>query len=172
MLNNGTHAQTELDARDVFEVAMQIEQTGAEFYENYARRSRHAATRELLAELARMERKHEQQFADLRRQIPETPISTTQSAREHLQAAADSHVFSVYDYTDLLTGWENPEEVLRTALAFEKDTVVFFVSMHEMVPESMGRAGVARLVQEELGHVAKLSAHLEDIRQSPRQDNL
>ena len=155
-----------LDAESIFETAERIERTGAEFYEKQAGHSRRSATRDLLRQLAEMERSHERTFREMRRtMLPAEDIATGVGAESYLRAAADSHVFAVYRHADLLTGYENPEEVIRTALAFEKDTVVFFVSMRELVADDKGRAQIARMVREERKHIAMLSAHLQSLQE-------
>lgn len=54
-----------------------------------------------------------------------------------------------------------PVEVLRTAMQFEKDSVVLYISMKEQVPENLGRAKVDKLIREELKHVSMLQEKLD-----------
>lgn len=157
-----------LNAREVYEMAARIERNGADFYRTAAKRLPGPDVQEILEELAEMEDSHEDLFELLKSTIapessPEATFDCDEQSLRYLHAAADTHVFNVYEHSDALKGMDTPEDVLKTALAFEKDTVVFFVSLHELVPEELGKREVARLLREELDHVASLTARLNEL---------
>ena len=59
-----------------------------------------------------------------------------------------------------VAGCRRPQDVLSTALRFEKDSVVLYTTMKEVVPEKLGRDSVERSAREEISHVALLQAKL------------
>ena len=48
------------------------------------------------------------------------------------------------------------EEALRMALGFEKDTLIFFYDLREMMPEE-DRGIVGEIIREEKAHVRRLA---------------
>ena len=59
-----------------------------------------------------------------------------------------------------MTGNEPPEEVLRTAIGLEKDSIAFYVGIMEFVPPELGKFRVADIIKEEMRHVVILNAEL------------
>jgi len=52
------------------------------------------------------------------------------------------------------------EEVLQIAIGKEKDSVVFYVGMKEMVPEKFGKNRIGDIIKEEMSHIRLLSEEL------------
>jgi rubrerythrin len=52
-------------------------------------------------------------------------------------------------------------EILEKALTFEKDSVVFYTSMKEIVPGELGKSEIDKLVLEELFHVGQLTKEIK-----------
>ncbi len=79
------------------------------------------------------------------------------SGREHhlyVKATADSHVFvRNEDIPGLASRCKTPAEALDLALVFEKDSVVFYITMKKLVPESLGKAEIDTLIDEEISHI-------------------
>ena len=155
------------NADEIYEMAEQIERNGVRFYKFVAEKAADEKTRKLLLELADMEVEHEKVFAALREQLSSKDrepmaFDPDNQLGSYLQAMADGKVFDVKaDPTDSLTGQESLEEVLRLALGREKDSVVFYLGMKEMVAEGSGRDKVDRIIKEELSHIGALSTELD-----------
>jgi rubrerythrin len=49
------------------------------------------------------------------------------------------------------------EDILRLAIGMEKDSVVFYLALQELVPSRLGGPRVDNILKEELGHIAQLS---------------
>ncbi len=60
----------------------------------------------------------------------------------------------------------SPDEVLRAAIGFQKDTIVFFLGVRQMVPDELGRDELDRLIEEEMDHVTSLTRQLQAIQGS------
>ncbi len=155
------------NADEVLEMGLQIERNGSRFYRRAAEGATHPEVKELLLELAEMEADHEKLFAELKAKLPpgaapEMEYDPHGETALYLRAAADTHVFNTQrEHPELLSGKESPEEVLEIAIRFEKDSVVFFLGLKDMVPDGLGKAEVEGLIHEEMNHVTSLSQTLE-----------
>jgi rubrerythrin len=161
----------QFNADEIFEMAEQIERNGAKFYrkasEGCAQGDR---SRELFLHLASMEDDHEKTFHGLRESLPDKNrgwemFDPEGQAAQYLQAFAGGHVFNVQeDACDRLTGAEKMEDVLRIAIGMEKDSIVFYRGIQEMVPERMGKERINEIVAEEMKHITILSKELASLR--------
>lgn len=159
----------EYNADEIFEIAEHIERNGAKFYRDAAEVVKEPSTNQLLLSLAAWEEQHERLFASMReefsREDKEMALSDPdEQATLYLRAAADTHVFNVRNLSGILQGNETPEEVLNIALGFEKDSIVFFLAMKELVPESLGADKVDAILHEEMQHATTLTKQLNDLK--------
>jgi len=157
------------NADEVFKMGEQIERNGCRFYARAAEQSDEAGVKQLLRRLADMEAEHETLFADMRREISrqgaaQVDYDPDNDVSRYLQASADSHVFNVRGGLEsLLTGQESAPEVLRLALGFEKDSVVFFLGIRELVPAELGKDRIDWLIRQEMAHITDLASQLRSL---------
>jgi rubrerythrin len=157
------------NADEIFEMAQQIEQNGAKYYRKAAAGASDLRVRQLLVGLAAMEDRHEKVFADLRKHLTEqqkqpTTFDPDDQAGAYLRALADGSVFDVSaDPAERLTGKETAEEIYRTAIGLEKDSIVFYLGVLDMVTEPLGKERIDDIIKEEMRHVATLSNELRDL---------
>ena len=79
----------------------------------------------------------------------------------YLQVIADGHGFEgKKSVTDKLTGKESKREILEIAVEAEKNSVVFYSGLKELVSVNAGRDKVEKIIREELGHLALLRTYL------------
>ena len=64
---------------------------------------------------------------------------------------------------DTLTGNETMEEILALALVMEKDSILFYLGLKDMVPQKYGKDKIDEIILEERRHVAKLTSVLNDL---------
>ncbi len=154
------------NADEIFQMAEQIERNGAKFYRKAAEHA-DADTRNLLLTLAIMEGLHEKTFAAMRAEL--TPADRKSNVYDpdnqgalYLQAMADSKVFAA-DPSEALSGQESADEILRTAIDLEKDSIVFYQSMKAVVPAAAGLEKLSAIIDEEIGHIVTLTKQLEAI---------
>lgn len=156
-------------ADEIYEMAEHIERNGVKFYTVVAETTGDESTKKLLLELADMEVEHEKVFIDLRGKLSSEErepmvFDPNDQLGDYLKAMADGKVFDVKaDPTSSLTGKETIEEILHMAMGREKDTIVFFEGMKEIVAERQGRDKVDMIIREELGHIGVLSAKLNEL---------
>lgn len=154
------------NADEVFEIAEQIERDGHRFYVKAAEQTENPDVKSLLTDLAEMEEDHEKLFHNMRAELlesggPQVVYDPDQQAPLYLQSTAETHVFNVHkDLAEVLTGEESAEEVLRIAIGFEKDTVVFFLGIKGLVPEDLGEEKIDWLIQQEMSHITTLTTQL------------
>ena len=85
-------------------------------------------------------------------------------AGAYLKAAADSHVFKTNaDPSSLLKNNTDAREILELALQFEKDSVIYFLGVAEVVPEHLGKSDVLGLAKQEQDHIALIQSVLSKL---------
>ena len=155
---------------EIFQMAEQIERNGRDFYNRAGNRMGESRTAQLLLRLALMEIEHEKIFAGMRASLSEQERKATvpdsdDQALAYMRAWADGHVFDVRSNpAEKLTGKEKVEDILRTAIGLEKDSIVFYVGMKDAVPERLGRSKIDKIIKEEMNHLSSLSRELETLR--------
>jgi len=158
----------QFNADEVFEMAEQIERNGAKYYRKAAEAITEPAMHQCLLDLAAMEDGHEKTFAAMRTELSGrekggTVADPDGQAVLYLQAMADGRVFDVKaDPSEELTGGESAADVLRKAIGLEKDSVVFYLGIKEMVSESLGRDKIEGIIKEEMKHIVMLSDKLAE----------
>jgi len=158
-----------LNADEVFQIGVQIEANGKLFYETAAMQTTEGPIKKLFQELASWENRHINLFENLRLRLPEAAkteelLDPDSELQTYIMATADSHVFvKNKDILSLVSNLKTPQEVLDLAMAFEKDSVVFFTVMKKAVPEALGKEQIDRLIIEEIKHMAVLTREKEKL---------
>ena len=154
---------TDFNADEVFEVAEQIERNGANFYRTAAENIPDENNRKLLLDLARMEDDHEQTFKTLRNELVTdvkevTTFDPNGEAEDYLRSLADTRVF--YEKQIDTTSFK---EILKSAITAEKDSIVFYLGMKDVVPSHLGKEKLDGIIKEEMSHIRLLSKKLLDL---------
>ena len=150
----------DFNADEIFEMAEQIERNGVKFYEAAAEGIDDADNKKFLKELADMERMHEKVFAAMRaelsgREKAATVFDPEGEGVKYLQALADIRVF--YEKAIDLSSMES---IIKDAITAEKDSIVFYLGMKELVAEKAGKAKLDDIIGEEMGHITVLANKL------------
>ena len=156
-----------ISADEVMEMACQIERNGAAFYRRAADNAGDAKGRKLLTGLAEMEDEHVKTFTAMRVDFAAAGGATVvpdDDAALYLQAMADGRVFDVKaDPAAGLTGQEAMADVLHTAIGLEKDSIVFYLGIRQMVPAAKQKQRVDAVIAEEMGHITLLNKQLSEL---------
>ena len=147
-------------ADDVFDMAEQLERNGAQFYRNAAENAGDSEAKAFLIRLAEMEDAHEKTFAFLRSNLSEKAKAATVFDPEHesalyLRALVDTKVFFEKEI-DL----SSMRAILKAAILAEKDSIVFYLGMKDLVPDKLGKDKLDKIIKEEMGHIRILSKEL------------
>jgi rubrerythrin len=153
----------EFNADESLEMAEQIERNGARFYRKAAELAQDEEVKNVLLDLAAWEDDHLRVFASLRddltiSQQQPTSFDAEQETSLYLRAMADGNVFDVRaDPAELLTGKQTTEEILKLAIGQEKNSIVFYLGLKELVPEALGKEKIDHIIREEMGHIGLLN---------------
>jgi len=150
----------DFNADEILQMAVQIEKNGAAFYRECAGNVNDPEAVNLLKDLAAMEDEHEKTFAGIRSELSaqEKKSATFDPNGEavlYLKALADTRVF--FEKT---IDTSNMEEILKAAITAEKDSIVFYLGMKDLVPETLGTQRVDAIIKEEMSHIKLLSKEL------------
>jgi rubrerythrin len=157
-------------ADEIFNIGLEIEKNGRRFYEAASRAASDAAIKALFDRLAKWETEHEKLFAALESGLSarsKEPVSydPAEELGLYLKAAADTHIFKVdADIPSLVKQCTTEKEALAMALTFEKDSVVLYSTMLNLVPEHLGKKDVQKILNEELKHVAIITEEMVKLR--------
>ena len=148
------------NAAEIFTMAEQIERNGAEFYRTAAAQVDDQAAKDLLLQFAAMEDDHLETFSGMKTDLAklETKAATFDPEGEaglYLASLANTKVFFEKDIDT--TGMEG---IFKTAIAAEKDSILFYLGMRDLVPASLGSAKVEEIIREEMRHVRILGEKL------------
>lgn len=152
------------NADDLLEVAIRIEANGAEFYRKAAGLQANPENRDMLEKLAAMEDQHQVTFEKLREQLSDAEKTPTvfdpeNDAARYLASMADTHGGEGSPKAaDALTGSESLASILETAIGLEKESVLFYVGMKDLIPPQYGQEKLEAIIKEERRHIAQLDA--------------
>jgi rubrerythrin len=159
----------QFNADEILAVAEQVERNGDSFYRLAAEKQSERAAAEALLRLADMELGHLKVFSDMRAALSDEerkPVTFDpyDESAFYLKAMADRSIFDLtQDPTKKLAGGERAEDVLRIGIQAEKDSIVLYVGLKDLVPERLGRARIDAVIKEELSHFATLNEMLADL---------
>jgi rubrerythrin len=151
------------NASEIFEMAIQIEKNGNAFYTKASEKSADPKVGKMFASLAGMEKQHENTFGEMKNTLAgkETELTTYDPMDEtilYLQAFASGHVFNLKeDLSAYASGKTDTKDVIKKALSIEKDSIVFYLGLSDLVPEDLGRDKIEKIISEEKGHIRILS---------------
>ncbi len=156
----------DFNADEIYEMAEQIERNGEEFYRKMAESISDTRVSKFFLDLAAMETEHEKVFASMRADLSDqdrklTVFDPEGEAALYLRALADLQVFGSEEKKDFILSGDLPEQDriiknLRAALGLEKESIVFYLGMKELVPENLGKNKIDKIIKEEMGHIRLL----------------
>lgn len=149
---------------EIFQIAMEMEETGRVFYETLAKNSQHPAVAELCRNLAKQEAEHHETFKTLSAELVKRPVSRTLTWDElsFAQILIEERVMSEPEEAEEAASSGNLAGLLETALRLEKDSVLFYRELLEEVDEEDVPA-VQEIIDEEKRHVRALVKAKRDL---------
>ena len=148
---------------EIFQMAEQIERNGAKFYRDAADSISDESAIQVLLDLAKMEDEHLILFEHLRSNLSGSDVEITVfdpegEAEKYLRALADMRVFYQREIDT-----SSLEEVYKEAIIAEKDSIVFYLGMKELVPERLGKDRIDKIIKEEMKHIRLLGNKLSQL---------
>jgi rubrerythrin len=151
-----------LTADEIIEIATRLEERGEAFYADAASRTSSTEVASLFEDLALQEQYHRRVFQQMGRDVVELALSPEQWDQFQAYAGAllqqdlfDKPEGALSQAREAL----DEQQALEAALGFEKETLLFFHELRDVVRGSE-RKTVERIIQEEKQHVQRLSAML------------
>jgi len=154
------------NAEEILEMAQQIERNGAKFYRLAAEQTTKEDIRQLLNNLAAMEDDHEKTFAFMLENLTDkerepTTYDPDNVAASYLRAMAEGIIFDVkVDPQKVLAEQKSMQDILKMAIEFEKDSIVFYLGMKNAVPKRLGKDKIDDIIKEEMSHIVILGRQL------------
>jgi len=149
-------------------MAMDIERNGEAYYRKALALAKSEGVKSVLADLAEQERHHYSTFKELREKLPPKSSLPTVADPEseeylYLDALVKSRLFNTVREAEALAAKAGDEiATLKSALVFEKDTVLFFQTMKAITDERLGRSDVDRIIEEEHRHIVRISKAIKE----------
>ena len=150
-----------LSLRDIVDIAVKIEQNGERVYRSAAEKITDPSLHSLLQWLADEEVKHMEWFEALKDAVPDTGDFPEQEkmGRALLQNAVGAQSFTLEDAD--FSSMKKVEDLLKLAVEFEKDTVLFYGMLQPLIEDQMTLEQLHAIIQEEENHVLHLKERLD-----------
>ena len=145
---------------ELINVAIGIERRGIAFYDIMTKSTDSAEARAIFQRLADMEREHMQIFADMLDESGKYQLSETYPGEyvAYVQALVDSAVFTDDVITSELASQADSDiEALELAIDTEKDALLFYYEMKDILPRPV-QPVVNKILAEEKSHLTQLTA--------------
>jgi len=158
------------NAAEILEMAVQIERNGAKFYRTAGANATDQSIQSMFDELAAMEVQHQATFSTILKEVTAKGTTATVFDPEdqgvlYLRAMADGRVFDTKtDPSSKLTGKESLDQILNIAIGLEKESIVFYLGIKEMVREKSDKEHIDRIIREEMGHITMLADALVSVK--------
>lgn len=142
--------------REVIEQAIQTEKLGYTLYLAMASRfEKDEKLRRLFESLAVKEQEHEKTFTDLKEKVNDRRVEHWEEVSKYLRAIVESEFFLGDDKAlPSLEHLNNIEDAVLYAIAFEKETLLYYHSLKDLVRE---KDVLDKLINEEKSHIVWLS---------------
>ncbi|MCK9483552.1 MAG: ferritin family protein [Candidatus Marinimicrobia bacterium] len=144
--------------RDVFNIAVKIEEKGEEFYRETAKIIPQMEVKSLFEKLADEEVAHKQIFLKMAEKIG--AIQLNQTAREefyaYLEAYTQNLIFSDVKAETKIPAIHDAKTALLYAIEKELDSVLYYKEVRELIPVSE-QLLIDGIIDEERRHVVRLS---------------
>lgn len=150
---------TKFSGDEIIKLAVEIEKQGQQFYEISAQQVDDPEVRKIFELLAGEEDKHITDFVKLGAKLPHdfTPNeSYLGEYGNYVKALIDNHVFNHANIEKLAVKATVAREALAIALRFEKDSILIFQELYNMVGAA-GKEMLAGLIEQEKQHIRKLA---------------
>lgn len=154
------------NASELAQAAVQIERRGQQFYAQAAAKVASDDVRSFFANFVEEEAAHERLFQALADRLGQAPLpawSTQDEYGDYLDALLDSHsLFGEGSVDDALRQVADQASAIRMAMNFEKDTLLFFTEMKDLVPDNEKKF-VQECIDEERTHLRMLKAKMDSL---------
>ncbi|MCL2336125.1 MAG: ferritin family protein [Firmicutes bacterium] len=150
---------TKFNGEEIVRLAVGIEKEGQKFYELAAARVEDDEVKKIFQLLAGEEKQHIIDFEGLGAKLPKefTPNeSYVGEYGDYIKTLIDNHIFNNNNVEKLVPSVSVAREALAVAFRFEKDSILIFQELYNLVDDS-GKEVLAKLINQEKQHIKKLA---------------
>ena len=152
------------NAREIIEVAIEMEKNGEAFYKVLAKTSDDPDIKSVFTHLADEESEHAKDFKNILESLFSDDKSSSyelnEAATAYFKAFAKTQVFkNIEEAKNTANQLKTFEEAVSYAIGIEVKTIAFYRELSIMLEK--GADKIEALIKEEHGHVAKLYSMLE-----------
>jgi len=147
---------------ELVEVALGIERNGVAYYSSLSESVIDASLKDTYNHLADMEREHIKIFQNMldsagKYQLPYAG-DAAEEYEQYLKALIDSTASTDDELAkQMARKAASPAEAIQLALGAEKDSILFYVEMRDLVPKQ-DRPNIDKIINEERSHMRQLSS--------------
>ncbi len=143
--------------REVFKIAIQIEENGQQFYHQAVSIAQDEGARKLFGFLAGEEVRHREIFTRLLADAGEyeSPESYAGEWKDYLTAYASNIIFPAQTLAEKMSGIRDTLAAIEFALKREMDSIYYYQEMKNFVPQGQ-RDLIQTIIEEERKHFMKL----------------
>lgn len=142
---------------EIIDMAIQLEKNGEQVYLAALDYVDDAGLKQLLEWMAQEERNHAKWFADLKEVVG--ILDDTESLKEMNDMLVRDYLgdqaFSLKEVDFSLVN--DPNELIRIFIEFEKDTILFYDILISFVPDESIKEKIRHIITEEESHIKKLT---------------
>jgi rubrerythrin len=145
-------------ADELLEMALKIEEDGEKFYTYLSEKFEDPRKKEFFSYLASQEKEHAETFKGLSKGLVEEkdPIFW-EEASKYIRSVVENKIFpSLQDMKEKSENM-NLNDILDFAISIEKETVIFYEELYDLVREKKSKEILSKIIREEVSHVRKLS---------------
>ncbi|NOX20639.1 MAG: hypothetical protein GXO99_05180 [Nitrospirae bacterium] len=144
--------------REVVEQAVRTERLGYDFYTKMAERFKeNEDLNRLFTTLAEKELVHEERFKELYEIIGDEEPEGWEEVSEYMRAFVESEFFLADRAMERMKNIKSAEEAADYALAFEKETLLYYVGLRNSVKE---KEVLDEIINEEQSHIMWINRFL------------
>jgi len=146
--------------RELINIGIGIERNGATFYDSLAESAKDSSVKTMYKDLADREREHEKIFQDMLGSVGDyqPPETVTEEYEAYMKALVDSLIFPDDKVArEMVQNVASDIAAIQIALGAEKDSILFYTEMRDLV-RSSDRDAVSKLIAEEKSHMRQLTA--------------
>jgi rubrerythrin len=163
-----------LNEDEVYRVGMCIEEAGLDFYTKMAEKADDAATKRVFRRLAKDERQHLAFFESLELKtaggMGSRPSEHDADLSKYVCSLVDGGIFKDIAAMERAAKAKfSPERALELALMVEKDAVLYYTEALAANKKGRSREALARLIEEEKGHVVEITRRLDSMRRKAKK---
>ena len=148
--------------REIIELAIREEQTGATFYRALAKQTKSEELGRFALRVAEMEDEHERRFGSLLKDLgayEPTGESYSGEYESYMSYLVEGRIFPIgQDGVEMARRQPSDQAAVETAMEMERNTLLFYHEMANFIPERH-RPLLKHIIDEERGHVSDFAAY-------------